>query len=145
MIDVLGFLGVCVCLYSLKVENNAKKKKEDDYDEYCDLSDRMSCSRVLTSKYSKMFGLIFGLSPDHPLNQSNAHAGLFYYTMLMLYPVINFPYKAYLLLTMSTVSIIFSVVLLYCMIVKLNDLCLVCMLIHLINLGVLYVSYSQCC
>lgn len=46
---LFSVLGISVSLYALYIE--VRKSKDKNYKAACDLSENMSCSRVLTSKY----------------------------------------------------------------------------------------------
>lgn len=144
MIDLLGFIGSMVCLYTICVEHRASRKKKDaSFNEYCDLSNRISCSAVLTSKYAYMMGNLFNLPDSHPLNLSNSHYGLLYYTFIMLFPYLPIPYANWVLIALTAGSIIFSVVLSYCMFVLLKNICLMCIAIHVINVALFFIAINK--
>ena len=60
-IILLSLLGFLVSLYAIYVEKKAENKK---YKPICDLTDKISCTKALTSKYGKIFKIknsIFGI------------------------------------------------------------------------------------
>jgi vitamin-K-epoxide reductase (warfarin-sensitive) len=73
-------MGALVSLYAIHVEH--MKELDEDFTASCDISDKMSCSRVLTSEYGHIFSYI-GLFPKNSvLDQSNAFFGLLFYIMV---------------------------------------------------------------
>ncbi len=136
LISFFGLCGIAVCLYAIGVERRASRKKAQgaNFDEACDIRNRMSCSAVLTSKYAHMLGYLFNLRADHPLNLSNSYYGLGFYGLMVIYPFLSIPYSDWILYGLTSGSLVFSAVLSYCMFILLNDVCLVCMAIHIINI-----------
>lgn len=130
MIAFWGFLGLLTSVYAIYVEKRATSKA------YCDIKEGMSCSRVLKSRYAKMLGLTFGLGPKHPLNISNAHFGLLFYCLVVLYPFVFVPFKEGFLLAASTGAMLASCGLAYILMVKLHDLCLVCVATYAWNAAI---------
>ena len=53
---LLCMLGISVCIYALSVEFHVEANPE--YEAMCDINDKMSCTKVLTSEYGKGFGLL---------------------------------------------------------------------------------------
>ena len=67
---ILAVIGFCISVYAYIVEQ--KIKKNADYKPACDLSDRISCSKVIQSPYASLFSL------------SNAQAGVIYYILVAI-------------------------------------------------------------
>ena len=135
--SLLALLGCLVAAYAIRVERNAKK----DIKAVCDINDRMSCSKVLTSKYARMLGLAFGLKENHPLNLPNTYFGFLFYLAVFVYPFVDVPYKEFLLMGASGMSMVACVVLAVAM-WKLGDFCAVCVTTYFINAGILYCAYQ---
>lgn len=77
MLSILGFL---VAVYSYYVKWNVKQNAS--YKAICDLSDSVSCSRVLTSQYGQGFGIIGKIFGDQSvLNMSNSILGSIFYLL----------------------------------------------------------------
>lgn len=53
---LLCMWGIGVCIYALSVEFH--KEADPGYEAMCDISETMSCSKVLTSEWGKGFGLL---------------------------------------------------------------------------------------
>ncbi len=136
-IFVLGVCGILICLYAIYVERNAKGKKRN-YKPVCDINDNMSCTLVLTSEYAYMTKYVFNLNNDHPLNVPNTYYGLLFYSCIVLSAFIHVPFQYYLLLSVSSMSLLASGGLMYFM-YKLWDFCLVCMASHVVNI-LLFIS-----
>jgi len=106
----------------------------------------MSCSRVLTSPWAKMAGLMFNLPPDHPLNVPNTYLGILFYFAIILYPVRALrwiPFRKTLLLTASLLSLGASAYLLYILYFVLHDFCIVCVSTHIANALIFFASLAE--
>lgn len=148
LISCCGLVGIVLCLYAIYIERQATKakKNDEDYQPFCNINDRTSCTAVLTSDYAHMLGYMLNLDSDHVLNMSNSHYGLAYYTSIFIYnssfgQVI--PYRAFFLFAASTFSIIFSIILCYFMFAVINKSCLVCFIIHALNILLFVCSYFE--
>ena len=73
ILQLLAIIGFFVSIYAIIIERKATRN--NGMNSYCDLNDRVSCSKVLTSKYSKMTGVIFRLRESHLLNIPNTYYG----------------------------------------------------------------------
>lgn len=70
---MIGALGLLLSVYSLYVEHS--KSADPTYEAMCDLSARITCSKVFTSEYGKLLSK-FGLVPNgHILDVPNALLG----------------------------------------------------------------------
>ncbi|KAF7255415.1 hypothetical protein EG68_07109 [Paragonimus skrjabini miyazakii] len=77
---VLSSLGCLLCIYTLYVEYSVET--DSNYRALCDVSEHISCSKVLTSPFAKGFGLV--QSNFRLLHQRNPIYGLGFYIILML-------------------------------------------------------------
>ena len=79
--STLCVIGVLVSCYAVYIE--ISKESDSDYEAWCDINEKASCSRVLTSEYSVGLGIVKSiLGEDHILNISNAYYGIFVYIAL---------------------------------------------------------------
>ncbi|AYV81228.1 MAG: putative vitamin K epoxide reductase complex subunit 1 [Harvfovirus sp.] len=140
MISLLGLAGIIISSYAVYVEKNAHLKKKF----LCDINENMSCSRILTSDYSKMVEMIFKLKPKHPLNLPNTYYGILFYIIVTLYPHFQMiPFREYLFFTGSLLSMLASITLICILIFKLKELCIVCLATHLINMCIFYLALKE--
>jgi len=136
---IVSVLGLACSYYSILVSD--AKTADPSYVALCDISKAISCSNVLTSFYSKGFGIlgyIFG--ETSPIYQSNGFYGLIFYAAtaaFSLYPAQLFA-KIYLVLTIS--SLIISAYLGYILFYVLEDLCVVCISTYLFNCALFILS-----
>ena len=139
---MLCLSGILVSLYSLYVKHSAVA--DENYRALCDISEHISCSKVLTSEYSKGFG-IFGrfVGDDSPLNASNSAHGLVFYSFLFLLGYLDWPSTIRVILFLSVLANIMSIYLACLLYFVLHDFCLVCVTTYLINFALLIISYSR--
>lgn len=125
VIILLSIFGFLFSLYFLFVKR--KKTLNKDYKAFCDLSDRISCSKAANSKYSNL--LVF----------PNAFFGVIFYILVVIFAFLGFySYIFYLALMASLLSLY----LIYISI-KIKVFCPVCVSIYVINFLMLIVSYNK--
>ena len=143
-IRLIALAGLVLSAYALYVEHKVTAQKEraaklgaDAADEetpfvaLCDLGSWASCSDVLTSPSSRLFG------------PPNALLGLIFYFGVFLYPSINFvPYREELLLAVSTFSCCMSVYL-STVLVKMGDFCILCVSMYVCSFALLIVVIRE--
>ena len=123
-------------MYALFVEHHARM--DNDYKALCDISHKISCSKVFTSEYSRIFAKI-GLFPqDSVLNQPNALYGVVFYIFIGVLSrfMESVPTAMYLLLVLSMASLVLSSYLAFVSFYILEDLCIVCATSYLCNFGI---------
>lgn len=113
---IISAIGFCISIYAYIVEKKIKVTPE--YKPYCDLSDRISCSKPLKSKYSNLFFI------------SNSIAGMIYYLIIIVLNLLNL--QKLLLLT-STAGFLVSIGLGYLLYFKIKSFCFVCTSIYFVN------------
>lgn len=118
---ILAAIGFCISLYAYHVE--LKIKKSISYKPACDLSDRISCSKVMLSPYANL------------LMASNALVGAAYYALLIVLALFNAPLK--LLFAIAVAACIISIGLAYILYAKIKSFCVVCTSIYVINFLIL--------
>lgn len=122
IVAVFGFL---FSLYSFYVEKQIEKNKK--YKAVCDISDTMSCSAAAKSDYSKLGGI------------ANSVKGLVYYPLFALLAL--FGHTA-IVFYLSLASIVMTFYLIYVSYFKLKNYCIICSGIYLVNILLLYFSYT---
>ena len=108
----------------------------------CDVAEKVSCTAVITSEYSKLFSLMGLVPKDSVLDVPNANFGVVFYSLLLFLSLLStyIPHAPTLILIAAVASSVLSLVLLYIMIAILQDICVVCILTHLCNAIVLIVA-----
>lgn len=133
MLIYLGLFGIIVTSYAIYIERQKKGHRA-----MCDVSENISCTRVLKSPYARMMGLIFNLKNDHVLNLPNTYFGILFYFAIIIYNFIYIPYQELLLVTASFLSLCASFGLAYILYYKLQDFCIVCVTTYFINVAIFY-------
>jgi vitamin-K-epoxide reductase (warfarin-sensitive) len=123
--QILAAAGFLVSLYALYVRQ--KLLHSDSYSPACDISDRVSCSKALGSRYGTTVGI------PNPL------AGLVFYcsTCLLAFSDFFLPYLFFLVLP----AVLFSIYLAYISYFRQKNFCLVCSFIYLVNLAMATVGF----
>lgn len=122
-IQVIAVVGFLLSVYALYVEH--KVKKDAGYKAVCDITDNMSCGKVLTSKYGSLTGI------------SNAIGGLLFYPLVFVLALLDY---GQIILYLAVLAIIGSAYLAYLQYFKLKNLCLVCSGIYVVNILLLVFS-----
>lgn len=121
---IIALIGLCLSGYAFFVEQ--KIAANPTYKPVCDLSDRISCTKPLGSKYGKFFGI------------NNSLFGLIFYTIMIVAALFN----AHALMTYGAFAACgVSVVLAYILYFKIHSFCLVCSSIYLVNICLLIATY----
>jgi len=141
-IVIFSLLGIGCSYYAIFVGD--AKARDASYVALCDISEGVRCSNVLTSVYSKGFGIIGWIFGEaSPMNQSNGFYGLWFYagTMaLSLYPA-KFLVKT--LLVMTILSLAMSAYLGYILLYVLKELCIVCITSYFFNFVLFVLSFRS--
>ena len=145
MLFTLGVIGALCTLYAIYVE----KRHEDNanYNAYCDINNRVSCTAVLKSPYARMVKKTFNLSDNSVFNVPNTYYGMLFYIAVILYNVYPFtliPFREVLLLGASFCSLLVCVMLGYIMHYKLHNYCLVCIATYIVNAFVFVGALTEC-
>ena len=126
---VLCLIGIGLSLYAYYVET--RKTSDPSYRAACDISERMSCTRVLTSRWGRGFGLF---DSNSPLNLPDSLYGLAYYCLsLILNRSWSSTNVARVRVLLSIMTNLGSVYLGYILYFVLRDLCLVCCGMYAVN------------
>ncbi len=124
-IILLALAGIVISIYAYTVEMNISKNPE--YKPACDISDKISCSRVMRSGYGKLFGI------------SNALIGVAFYAVVFVLACFS---AAALIFYLSIAAVIASIGLAYISYFKVKSFCLVCTSVYVVNVLLLIVSYG---
>ena len=150
--DSFGFvislcvLGIAICIYAIKVEtvvmSEKKRNGKPSFTQICDVNESISCSLVLTSSYSHMAKMMFGLDENSVFNHSNAEYGLLFYIGLLIfhiYPFTLLPFHSWLFLLGTAGSVAASCGLAWILKYRLHSLCLICVCMYVVNI-LLFIS-----
>lgn len=120
-IIILSVIGILVSLYALRVQFKLKKKS---YEPWCDISDRISCSKAFQSVQATVFKI------------PNTIAGIVLFTIIIILGIID-QTKAilYVSLAMLPVNIYLLTILL-----KQRNFCIICVAMHAISLSILTIA-----
>ena len=125
-IQILSVIGFVLSVYAFIVEK--KKEKDSKYKALCDINDKISCTKVFSSKYGKMAIL------------PNSFYGMIFYLVVFLLAFFgNINYIFYL----SVISVIGSSYLAYVLYFKVKNFCLVCHGIYIVNILLLIFSWVR--
>ena len=128
-VTILCLVGIGLSLYAFYVET--RKNSDPSYRAACDINEGMSCSRVLTSRWGRGFGLFASSSP---LNLPDSLYGLAYYCLsLLLNQSSGSKAIANLRVFLSILTNLGSVYLGYILYFVLHDVCVVCGGMYVVN------------
>ncbi len=127
VLNIAAGFGLLASSYGWYVEN--KIDKNQHYKPVCDISDHISCSKPIKSKYAKLLGV------------PNASLGVGFYSAVPILAVLK---CNKLLLGGSALSLLFSAYGGYVS-YKLKTLCPVCCVSHLANIALFVASYQRAC
>lgn len=125
LIIILAAIGFCLSLYALYLDR--KVQEDPNYHPVCNISDRISCTKPITSGYGKLFGF------------SNSILGIIFYPILGLLAFLNQPT---VLLLAASGLLLFTIFLAYVLFAKVKAICPVCIAIYLVNISIFIVSLA---
>ena len=123
---ILAIIGFCISLYTYLTEKKIKEAPE--YKPFCDISDRISCTRVMKSEYSNIFYF------------SNALVGMLFYLFIAISAILD---ATNLILIGAIIAGIATCVLAYLLYFKIKSLCILCTSLYLINIIMLILIVLQ--
>lgn len=115
-IQIIAIMGFFISVYAMVIRH--KIFKVQSYTPHCDLSEKISCSKALGSKYSKTFGI------------PNPVAGSLFYLLVL---ILSFLFPS-LLLYPIIASIFFTLYLAYISYIIQKNFCLVCTVTYILNI-----------
>lgn len=116
VILILAFLGISISLYTNVLEQ--KIKKMPSYRPMCDISDAISCTKPMKSKYGALFYI------------SNAWLAFIFYVLVFVFAALHLETLLMVTIIAGCFVSCFFVYLLY---FKIKSLCLLCTSLYLIN------------
>jgi vitamin-K-epoxide reductase (warfarin-sensitive) len=123
---ILSLLGFLISFYAFFVERQLQQSKT--YRPFCDINQKISCSRVFLSKEGHLLGI------------SNTSLGVFFYAFFGIFLLLEYFFVLFLL---AIFAVLGSLYLLYLQLVKLRIFCVVCTLLYLINMGLLMLLFMS--
>lgn len=114
---ILAVIGFCISLYTYLTEKKIKESPE--YKPLCDISDRISCTRVMKSEYSNIFYF------------SNALVGMLFYIFIAISALLD---ATNLISIGVIIADIATCVLAYLLYFKIKSLCILCTSLYVINI-----------
>lgn len=137
----LILVGIVVALYAIYVEVEASS--ESDYEALCDISQEVSCTKVLESDFSRMISYLGIVPKDSILDQSNAVYGLLFYilegSVYLLWRKSQWGQLS--LLWMSAFTMTICAFLSYILCEILHTICLVCYATYLVS-ALIFICFS---
>lgn len=126
IIYILAFIGFFVAAYAVSLERNIKGNRS--YKPACDISDGISCSKVVNSPYSAIFGI------------SNALLGVIYYALIIFFQAFGFTGMVFY---MAALGSLFSLYLAFVLYTRIKTFCVVCTTSYIATFLLLVTSYYQ--
>lgn len=128
MVSVIGVaaVGFCISLYMYLVEQ--KVKQDPSYKPFCDLSDRVSCTKPMKSDYGNL------------LFVSNTLIGMIYYALVAGLASVH---ASSLLLAATVGGCLVSCYLAYLLLVKIKSVCLLCVSLYVVNGLLAYLAFTS--
>lgn len=125
-IFILACIGFAISLYLYFVEQ--KMKSDITYKPVCDISDRISCSKVIQSPYSKLFMV------------SNVIVGMVYYAIVAVLALFN---MSKILVIAAVGGALASCYLAYLLYFKIKSFCVMCTSLYVVNFLILVIMLSH--
>ncbi|KRZ80654.1 Vitamin K epoxide reductase complex subunit 1-like protein 1, partial [Trichinella papuae] len=126
-------VSLIISIYALFLETI--KEAKPSYVPFCDVSETISCSKALMSRWSRGFGIVGTLLGEkHFLNLRNPVYGIFFYITLILLKITKKRrWTKKVIFYLVVVSNIGSLYLAYLLYAVIYSLCLVCISIYVVN------------
>ncbi|KAL3857773.1 hypothetical protein ACJMK2_012410 [Sinanodonta woodiana] len=138
----LSSLGMIISVYAYHVEVSVEK--DPSFRALCDISERISCSKVFSSRYGKGFGIIdriFG--KESFLNQPNSVYGMVFYLLHTVLAFFSSNAVVWLQLVLAVSANLGCIYLGYILYFILNDMCIVCISSYIVNAFILLCSMMR--
>ena len=124
LIIPIAFVGIVVSLYGIFVER--KLQQNPHYKAACDISEKISCTRPMTSSYANIFGI------------SNSAASALYYLSVIVIACVG---NLYILRIMTGIGLIVTICFAYILYFKIKSFCLICNTLYVINIVLFSICY----
>ncbi|XP_032678255.1 vitamin K epoxide reductase complex subunit 1-like protein 1 [Odontomachus brunneus] len=134
-IAIVCIAGLTLSIYSFTVE--LAKERDPFYTAFCDITKTISCTDVLTSEYSKGFG-IFPKSSFFQLHKvPNVIFGIIFFSMMLIVALKNTYAYSITALTFGIMSLFMSMYLAF-ILYKLEKICILCVSTYIICMSLTY-------
>uniref|UniRef100_A0A2H1W9H5 vitamin-K-epoxide reductase (warfarin-sensitive) n=1 Tax=Spodoptera frugiperda TaxID=7108 RepID=A0A2H1W9H5_SPOFR len=137
-IALTSIVGILVSTYALYVEMAIET--HPGYKAACDIAEFASCSRVLSSEFSKGFGL---LAEESTLKIPNCIYGTIFYCLIIFLSTFDQVLVARMLFFVAVSSLPMCVYLAYLLAFVLHDLCVVCVSTYIVNFTLTILTYKK--
>ena len=124
-IQIAAGIGLILSAYLYSVDR--KLAKNSEYHAVCDISNKISCTAVTKSPFSKMFGV------------PNALLGILFYAFIMGAAYLQLLWAV---LIASVAAVILDIYLFYIMHTRIKKYCIACIATYAVNLAILLLSYT---
>ncbi|XP_045173681.1 vitamin K epoxide reductase complex subunit 1-like protein 1 [Mercenaria mercenaria] len=141
-ITVTCVFGILLSIYAYHVE--ASIHSDPSFRALCDISEKMSCSKVFNSRYGTGFGLLEHIvGKDSILNQPNSVFGVIFYVVMAALAT-NMSYSLVVLQLITAIAGgLGSVYLAYILVFILGDFCVVCVSTYTLNFILIVCSLKK--
>lgn len=124
IVMLLSAVGFALSYYVYTIEQNISVNPA--YKPLCDISDRVSCSKPITTGYGRLLGI------------SNAIVGMVSYATLFLFALLGYS----MLISIALLcALAVTPMLMYLLYVKIKSLCLICTAVYGINIALCVVWF----
>lgn len=123
---LLANIGFIISLYLYLLEQ--KVKRDPQYKPFCDISDRISCTKPMQSAYNSLFYL------------PNSVVAMLFYILIEVLAVFG-PHTV--LIMAALIGCIGSCTLGYVLYFRIKSLCLLCTSLYIINFFILFLSIGR--
>lgn len=123
---LLANIGFIISLYLYLLEQ--KVKRDPRYKPFCDISDRISCTKPMQSAYTSLFYL------------PNSVVAMLFYILIEVLAVFG---PQIVLILAALIGCIGSCILGYVLYFKIKSLCLLCTSLYIINFFILFLSIAR--
>ncbi|CAK1556333.1 unnamed protein product [Leptosia nina] len=138
LLILTGIMGILISTYTLYVEMAAESRP--GYKAFCDFAEHASCSRVLTSEYSKGFGF---LPETSTFQLPNCIYGVLFYCIIIFLSTYDNVLVLRFQLLLEASSLVTCIYLAYLLIFVLHDFCIVCVSTYVVNSCLGYLSLKK--
>ena len=133
--------GLLLSLYAVGVKRAAAE--DPDYVPQCDISEEVSCSKVMHSEYGNMLSLIGIVDEGSLWDQANSLYGAGFYLLSGIVSCVDTPGANKILFALSAVSMTITAVLAYIMFFRIGAVCVVCLGTYVANSAFLVAAWLQ--
>jgi len=137
-IQIISISGLLISLYAIYVESQSRSSNISQKTHFCDISENISCSKVFQSEYGKIFSYLGIISIDSLFNMPNAVYGMVFYVLVWILSRLLILFESEVvydvLLLLSVLSVVLSSYLGFILFHILENLCIVCISTHMLNI-----------